>query len=94
MAAKLWLMLKSDRARSRLSRSGRNGVLSELKSLVEGQGGEVAGVAVVIYQPYPNAIKFDPLPFYYLARLDPKYFLDASTCELCKKGIPPVHVRV
>ncbi len=68
--------------------------LSELKTLVESQGGEVVGLAVVIYQPYPNAIKFDPLPFYYLARLDPKYFLDASTCDLCKQGIPPVKVRV
>lgn len=68
--------------------------LHELKGMVEAQGGEVVGLAVVIYQPYPNAISFDPLPFYYLARLDPKYFLDASGCDLCKQGIPAVHVRV
>src|SRR5580704_7537667 len=68
--------------------------LSELKTLVESQGGEVVGLAVVIHQPYPEAIRFDPLPFYYLARLDPKYFLDAASCDLCKQGVPPVKVRV
>src|SRR5580658_3741249 len=68
--------------------------LSEMKTLVESQGGEVVGLAVVIYQPYPEAIRFDPLPFYYLARLDPKYFLDAASCDLCKQGVPPVKVRV
>lgn len=68
--------------------------LSQLKTLVESQGGEVVGLAVVIYQPYPNAIAFDPLPFYYLARLDPQYFPDASSCDLCKKGAPAVKVRV
>jgi orotate phosphoribosyltransferase len=68
--------------------------LSELKTLVESQGGEVVGLAVVIYQPYPEAIKFDPLPFYYLARLDPKYFPDEASCDLCKQGVPAVKVRV
>src|SRR5579863_1195787 len=68
--------------------------LSELKTLVESQGGEVVGLAVVIYQPYPDAIRFDPLPFYYLAELDPKYFLDAASCDLCKQGVPAVKVRV
>lgn len=68
--------------------------LSQLKTLVESQGGEVVGVAVVIYQPYPEAIKFDPLPFYYLARLDPQYFPDAASCDLCKQGVPAVSVRV
>jgi orotate phosphoribosyltransferase len=68
--------------------------LSELKTLVESQGGEVVGLAVLIYQPYPEAIKFDPLPFYYLARLDPKYFPNSASCDLCKRGIPAVKVRV
>lgn len=68
--------------------------LAELKALVESQGGEVVGLAVVIYQPYPNAVKFDPLPFYYLARLDPQYFPDSSSCDLCKRGVPAVKVRV
>lgn len=73
-------------------RTGRK--LAELKTLVESQGGEVVGIAVLIYQPYPNAIRFDPLPFYYLARLEPKYFTDAASCDLCKQGVPAVQVRV
>jgi orotate phosphoribosyltransferase len=68
--------------------------LQELKTLVEAQGGEVVGLAVVIYQPYPGAIRFDPLPFYYLARLDPKYFPDTASCDLCKQDVPAVEVRV
>jgi orotate phosphoribosyltransferase len=73
-------------------RTGRN--LSELKTLVESQGGEVVGIAVVIHQPYPNATHFDPLPFYYLAKLDAKYFPDAASCSLCRKGVPLEKVRV
>ena len=61
---------------------------SELKTLVESQGGEVGGMAVVIHQPYPNAMRFDPLPFYYLAKLDAKYFPDAGSCDLCRMGVP------
>ncbi len=67
--------------------------LSELKALIEHQGGQVVGVAVVIYQPYPDALRFDPLPFYYLAKLDAVYAKDAASCELCKKGVPVVKVR-
>ncbi len=67
--------------------------LSELRKLVESQGGEVVGVAVVVYQPYPDAITFDPLPFYYLAKLDAMYYKDAASCELCKRGVPVEKVR-
>lgn len=73
-------------------RSGRR--LSELKALVESQGGEIVGVAVVIYQPYPDAKRFDPLPFYYLAKLESKYFPDANSCELCRRGVPAEKVWV
>jgi orotate phosphoribosyltransferase len=66
--------------------------LSILKKLVEDQGGEVVGLAVVIYQPYPGAIQFAPLPFYYLAQLDETYYKDAASCELCKQGVPVVKV--
>jgi len=62
--------------------------LMELKRLVEGNGGEVVGLAVMIYQPTPKTPSFDPLPFYYLAKLDASYSQDASSCELCKKGVP------
>lgn len=61
--------------------------LGELKRLVESQGGEVVAVAVVVHQVAPDAVKFDPLPFYYLARLQETYSR-TSECEQCKLGIP------
>ncbi|PYT13609.1 MAG: phosphoribosyltransferase [Acidobacteria bacterium] len=67
-------------------RSGQK--LAELKKLVEARGGEVVGLAVVIYQPNPATITFDPLPFYYLAKLDAAYYKDAASCDLCKRGVP------
>ena len=67
-------------------RSGRK--LAELKSMVENRGGEVVGLGVVVYQPTPTTINFDPLPFYYLAKLDGHYYKDAATCDLCKLGVP------
>jgi orotate phosphoribosyltransferase len=68
--------------------------IKELKTLVESRGGEVVGLAVVIFQPYPEAIKFDPLPFYYLAKIDETFYKDAASCELCKQGIPVTKVTV
>lgn len=67
--------------------------LSELKTLVEMRGGEVVAAAVVIYQPYPEAVRFDPLPFYYLAKLDHAYYKDASSCDQCRRGVPLDRVR-
>lgn len=67
-------------------RTGRK--LSELKALVESNGAEVVGLAVVIYQPTPKTPDFSPLPFYYLAKLDATYSQDAATCDLCRQGIP------
>jgi orotate phosphoribosyltransferase len=67
-------------------RSGKK--LAELKKLVEASGGEVVGLAVVIYQPNPTTPSFDPLPFYYLAKLDAAYYKDAASCDLCKRGEP------
>jgi orotate phosphoribosyltransferase len=49
-------------------RTGRK--LKALKALVESYGAEVVGLAVMIYQPWPNAPDFAPLPFFYLAKLD------------------------
>lgn len=62
--------------------------LAELKKLVESSGGEVVGLAVVIFQPNPTTPTFDPLPFYYLAELDATYYTGTSSCELCKRGVP------
>jgi orotate phosphoribosyltransferase len=67
-------------------RSGKK--LHQLKSLVESSGGEVVGLAVIIHEPYPAAVTFDPLPFYYLAKIDLKYYPDAASCEMCKLGVP------
>jgi len=66
-------------------RSGRN--LVELKRLVESTGAQVVGLAVIIYQPTPKTADFSPLPFFYLAKLDAMYYMDAATCELCKRGV-------
>ena len=68
--------------------------LAELKNLVESKGGEVVAAAVVIYQPNPMSIQFDPLPFYYLAKLDASYYKDAASCDLCKRGVPIDKVQV
>jgi orotate phosphoribosyltransferase len=67
-------------------RSGNK--LTELKRLMEERGAEVVGVAVVVHQPVPGAPDFAPLPFYSLAQLDPKYYKDAKTCDLCAQGVP------
>ncbi len=67
-------------------RSGRQ--LTELKSLVESKGGQVVGLAVIAYQDTPRTLKFDPLPFYRLAKLDATYYKDAASCDLCKRNVP------
>ena len=67
-------------------RSGRK--LSQMKALLQSQGAEVVGVAVIIYQPTPKTYDFGTLPLYYLARLEASYYTDAGNCELCKSGVP------
>lgn len=73
-------------------RTGRK--LTELKTLIESNGAEVVGLAVMIYQPTPKTPSFDPLPFYYLAKLDAMYYKDAGSCDLCKQGVPLEQVWV
>jgi orotate phosphoribosyltransferase len=68
--------------------------LTEIKALVEGQGGEVAALAVVVYQPHPSARSIGALPFFYLAKLDAVYADNAGSCEMCKRGVPLTKVRV
>jgi orotate phosphoribosyltransferase len=67
--------------------------IGELKDLVERSGGEVVAIAVMVYQPHPFCRRFDPLPFYYLARLDASY-VDAANCEQCRRGEPVAKVLV
>ena len=60
----------------------------EMRRLLEANGAEVVGLAVMVYQPNPQTPSFAPLPFYYLAKLDGMYYKDASSCDLCKQGVP------
>jgi orotate phosphoribosyltransferase len=69
-----------------IMRTGRR--LTELRNKVESMGDQVVGIAVMVYQPNPETPSFDPLPFFYLARLEGKYWLSAEHCELCKQGVP------
>ena len=62
--------------------------LRQMKQLAEDSGAEVVGVAVMIYQPNPRTPSFDPLPLYYLARLDGHYYTGEESCDLCKRGVP------
>jgi orotate phosphoribosyltransferase len=73
-------------------RSGK--LLHEAKALVESKGGEVVGLAVLLYQPTPKTMGFGDLPLYYLARLHASYYTDAANCELCKRGIPLENVEI
>src|SRR5512147_831065 len=68
--------------------------LSELKRLIEANGAEVVGLAVIVCQPAPHCADFGSLPFYYLAKLDGIFYQDAASCDLCKQGMPLVKVRV
>ncbi len=49
-------------------RTGRK--LLALKALVESYGAEVVGLAVMVYQPWPDTPDFSPLPLFYLAKLE------------------------
>jgi orotate phosphoribosyltransferase len=73
-------------------RTGRR--LKELKALLEANGAEVMALAVIVYQPTPKTPDFSPLPLYYLAKMDASYYADASSCELCRRGMPLEKVRV
>ncbi len=50
------------------------------------------GIAVAVYQPNPDIADFGNLPLFYLAKMDAVYYKDASSCELCRKGVPVVRV--
>src|SRR6266404_2294126 len=73
-------------------RTGRK--LTEMKKLIESNGAEVVGLAVMVFQPTPRTPSFDPLPFYYLAKLDGQYYADAASCDLCKLGLPLENVWI
>lgn len=68
--------------------------LTELRQLIERNGAEVVGLAVVVYQPTPKTPDFGGLPFYYLAKLDGHYYRDVASCDLCAAGKPIEQVWV
>jgi len=51
-------------------------------------------MAVMIYQPNPETVNFEPLPFFHLAQLHGRYYLDAAHCEFCRAGIPAEKVVI
>jgi orotate phosphoribosyltransferase len=63
--------------------------LSQLKQQVEEKGGEVVGIAVMLYQPNPECVDFSPLPLYYLAKLDAIQYSDEPL-----SAATPIPVRV
>jgi orotate phosphoribosyltransferase len=67
-------------------RSGRR--LTELKKMCEDKGAHVMGLAVMIYQDTPTTPNFAPLPLYYLAKLEARYWSKPGNCELCAQGQP------
>ena len=73
-------------------RSGRK--VSELRKIVEENGDQVVGIAVMVYQPNPETPTFNGIPLFYLARLDGRYWRNAEQCELCKAGVPVEDVIV
>jgi orotate phosphoribosyltransferase len=69
-------------------RSGRK--LTELKALIEANGAEVVGLAVIVYQPNPETPSFGDLPFYYLAKLEAMYYWDSAEAAEKVKIAGPV----
>ncbi|MDQ2840657.1 MAG: phosphoribosyltransferase [Acidobacteriota bacterium] len=67
-------------------RSGRR--MKQVRALLEAKGAEVVGLAVAVYQPNPSIASLGQTPLFYLAQMDALYYKDASTCELCRRGVP------
>jgi orotate phosphoribosyltransferase len=70
-------------------RSGK--AMSELKALAESHGAEVVGIAVIVHQPEPVHVNFDPLPFYHLVRIDAQFCTDEKECSIAP-GQKPVEI--
>ena len=68
--------------------------LQELKQLLESFQAQVLALAVVIYQPNPETASFGSLPFYYLAKLDARYYVNGERCDQCRRGVAAEKVWV
>jgi orotate phosphoribosyltransferase len=66
--------------------------LAEMRSLVESAGGEVVAAGVIVDQPFPDAKRFDDVPFFSLAQLEANH-VEPSACEQCQQGVPLEKVR-
>lgn len=62
--------------------------INELRKLCEKNGTEVMAVATLIYQPSPDTPPLRDVPFFYLAKLNARFDLDADSCDQCERGIP------
>jgi orotate phosphoribosyltransferase len=63
-------------------------LLTEAKNLLEAGGAQVIALAVLVYEPTPATLTFGDLPVYQLAKLAPRAYIDALSCDLCKRHIP------
>jgi hypothetical protein len=68
--------------------------MKQLVDLVTASGGEVVAIGVVVFQPTPNAYDFSPIPFYYLAKLEPTYHTNGEACDVATHGAEPIKIRV
>jgi len=66
--------------------------LTELRRLVEANGAEVVGLAVVVYQPNTETLGFPDLPFYFLAKLDSLFKTAEDTWPGVQPGMEPTRV--
>jgi len=66
--------------------------LAQVRDLLLARGAKVLGVAVIVHQPMPETIDFDPLPVYSLARIESRSW-DGQDCPLCGDGVPAVEAR-
>jgi orotate phosphoribosyltransferase len=59
--------------------------LTELKAMIEVFGAQVVGLAVLVYEPNPETKSFGSLPFFYLTKLEARYFCDEDTAEVSSR---------
>ena len=67
-------------------RTGRT--MTELRHVVERLGAQVMAIAALVLQPISSAVDFGSLPVYSLARLEGVEYFQASSCRLCRSGVP------
>ena len=64
--------------------------LTELKAMIEQFGAQVLGLAVLVYEPNPETKSFGSLPFFYLTKLEARYFGDEDASEASNRMEGPV----